>query len=344
MLRVALILSAVLVSACSASSGGGGSGALTYISGTACGASITAPQCGLNAGKAAVLKCTGGVWLVTNDCASGETCTVKAGVAACASSSATGDTVSGDDGFAFDATTQPTDVKTGNDAQNVDDVPVLEDTVMTPDIAKDVGKDVGKDIAKDVPKDIGPPVASWGQCSLNDNACMQGCVQSSCTDPYSNCQNDSGCNQLLACNSGCGATPIKMPTQSGSPIPQNSGETQKDYCYRVCSAQAGPSAVALDYAYIECVIGMCVDCSQSASAGITKAQCQSSCGLENYCQTEYSACLNDTDCLAFYGCLLNAADQAGQQDCAAAAASNAQSIFTSFNDCVTANATKCVAP
>ena len=125
-------------------------------------------------------------------------------------------------------------------------------------------------------------------------------------------------------------------------IPQNSGETQQDYCYRVCQVQAGPVGMARDEAYVECVIGLCVDCANSG--GITQAQCQSACSLENYCSTQYNNCLQDSGCLSYYGCIVTAADQAAQNACASTASSLAQSLLSSLDNCLTTNGSGCVAP
>ncbi len=340
--RILLAVAPLLATACStATGGGGGGGAVTYVAGAACTASITTDQCGASAAHAAIVHCTSNVWTVVKDCGTGASCGVKGGVASCTVSS-TGADASGDDGFAFDAVTQPTDVQNGQTDANVADTPLL------PDIPKDIGKDIGKDIAKpDIqPQDTGPIGPTWGTCTLNDTACLQGCIQSSCMDANQACANNSDCASYIKCQQGCSATPIQMPVQSGTPIPQNGGETQVDYCYRVCAAQASGPAVALNQAYLTCVIGLCVDCNSSASSGITMAQCQTSCGEEANCLTQYNNCLGDTDCLGAFGCLLKCAagDTTCENDCINNASGQGPSLFSAFNTCVNNNATICVAP
>ena len=339
--RSLVVIVGVLVSACSATSGGGGGGA-SYVVGATCAAALVTDQCGAAVGHNAVVHCTSGVWKAVKDCNVGDTCAVKGGVATCIAGLAGTDASSGDDtGFVFDAITQPTDIQNGKDSATPDDVPVVEDTFQQQDVPV---KDTGKDAGKDIKPDTGPAAATWGSCALNDTACLQSCVQSSCAAPGQACQNDPNCNTLQGCMSDCGKSPIVMPSQSGTPIPQNSGETQQNYCYRVCQAQAGASGVALDEAYIECVIGLCVDCATSANQNISQAQCQSSCGLENYCATPYNSCLQDSDCVSLYGCILTAADATAQNDCINASSTNAQSLFSALNTCLTDNKTSCVSP
>ena len=207
------------------------------------------------------------------------------------------------------------------------------------------GSDAKADAGKDVQKaDVGTPKATWGECQLSDQACMQGCVQSSCGDANQACATNSECMAFQDCISGCQATPIKLPEQA-TPEVALPGEDTQSYCFRVCEDQASPAALALDQNYITCVIGFCMDCS-AAQSGITTAQCKQSCGQENYCGDATTACLEDTDCLGLYGCLLKCpqGDQACQTKCQTDAKGQAVTLFTAFNTCLSKNTATCVAP
>ena len=233
-----------------------------------------------------------------------------------------------------------TDTTTADDT--VSDTTTGNDTVSG-DTTADTGKDAGKDTVK---ADVGPPTASWGTCTISDTACMQGCVPQACSDAGSACQADKKCTDLQTCFQNCGKTPIVMPPQDATPVAQLPGETTDTYCQRVCEIQGGPTALAEDQAYIECVIGMCLDCATSATDGIPKASCQASCGLENYCLDGYNACINDADCVNTYGCMLSCAsgDQACQTACQKAAPAPALALLKTWNDCETKYAKTCVAP
>ena len=340
------VLSACALASCGSASGGGGGG-VVFNAGTTCQATMVTDQCGMDSGHAAVVHCVGGIWTVTQACAGSQVCVLKSGAPACV---ATGGGTGGTDATGGDDATGGSDATLSDTTQvedtvQIEDVPVVVDIIATPDIAKDTGKDAGKDIGKDTSKpDVQAPKPTWGTCAITDQTCLQGCVQSSCTDAGQACVGDSACSALQDCNSNCGNTPIVMPVQSGTPIPQNPGETEQDYCYRVCSAQAGYTAVALNQAYLECVVGSCLDCSASSSGGITQAQCQGACAAENTCKSKFDACLNSADCLDLYGCLITAADATEQQTCMSNASSSASTTFDAFNTCMTNNATVCVAP
>ncbi len=335
--RLLLLIAALGATACSTTAGGGGGG-VAYIAGAACASTLLTDQCGASGTQAAVVHCTNAVWVAVNTCASGQVCTVKAGVPGCAGTASSSDTVSSSgDGLIFDAKTTPTDIDQGGTDAIVADIPIAVDIVKPVDVIK----------PKDVqPLDTGPTGATWGTCALSDTACTQACIQSSCTGPGQACANNADCAAYQTCQQGCSATPIQMPVQSGTPVPQNAGESQVDYCYRVCGLQATGPALALDQAYLTCVIGDCIDCSQSASGGITQAQCQASCGQEYYCSASLNACLGDSNCLAAFGCLLQCAqgDTTCENNCINNAAGNGATLFGTFNDCANTNATTCTAP
>ncbi len=236
---------------------------------------------------------------------------------------------------------------TTTDATTTDDTAVTDTTTgndtATGDTLADTGKDAGKDTVK---ADVGPPTATWGSCAISDQACLQDCIPTNCSDSGQACQADKKCTGLQDCFQNCGATPAVLPPQDGTPVAQLPGETTDSYCQRVCEIQAGPAALAEDEAYIECVIGKCLDCAISAKDGIPKASCQQSCGVENYCADEYGALLSDTDGLNTYGCLLmcGSGDQACQQACQTSAPPAALTLLKTWNDCATKYKTTCVAP
>ena len=340
-------------SGCSASGGGGG--AVQVQAGAVCGATSTTDICGGSGGQSAHLHCASGVWTAVEICPSGSTCvTVSGGLACKSTNTGGGDTVTGGGdsvtgGGDGSGDTGAVDGTSGSDTKAGDDT-TLEDTgmdVLILDTGKDVKTDIGKDTGvKDTgPKDTGPSAPTWGSCSLNDKACLQSCEQSSCADAIGACQNDAGCSGLEQCFQGCVATPIVMPAQS-TPLPKKSGETDQAYCERVCTAQAPPSGLALDEAFLNCLIGMCLDCSTSASAGISKASCQAACGGVNKCADEFAACTGDSECLDLYGCLLkcDTGDAACQTSCADSASSTASSTFSTYNTCYGNNKSVCVAP
>lgn len=234
-------------------------------------------------------------------------------------------------------TTTTTDTATG------DDTAVTDTTAGTDAASGDTAtKDVGKDTVK---ADIGAPKITWGECVLTDTPCLQGCVQTNCMDANQACAGNADCAAYQKCQQGCYATPVKLPEQA-TPIAQLPAEDTQTYCNRVCSEQATGEALALDQAYISCIIGYCIDCNQSSSGGITKSQCQAACGQENFCLDPLNACLGDTDCLSAFGCLFKCdnGDAACQNACITSAKGQGGPLFKTFNDCVTANATKCVAP
>ncbi len=232
------------------------------------------------------------------------------------------------------------------------------DTGPTTDTVSDTGIGTGNDTAtgtdaattdtatKDTVKaDIGTPAPTWGSCAITDQACIQGCVQGSCADSGQACASNTECAAYQTCQQNCNATPIVLPTQA-TPVAALPGEDTPTYCFRVCGLQATGPALALDQAYVTCIIGDCIDCSTSASQGITKAQCQSACGEEFYCTDAFTACLTDTDCLAAFGCLMKCSDTdtTCQNACITNAKNNGPTLFKTFNDCANTNATKCIAP
>ncbi len=242
------------------------------------------------------------------------------------------------------SSTTSTSGGTTTDTATTDDA--VADTTTGTDAAGDTATgDTAKDAGKDTVKaDVGPPTATWGECALSDQACLQGCVPSNCGDSSQACQADKKCTDLQTCFQNCGKTPMVMPPQDTTPVAYLPGEATDAYCQRVCEIQGGPAALAEDEAYIECVIGKCLDCANSAP-DISKASCQQACGAENYCSDQYTACLGDTECLGTYGCLLTCgSDQACSTACAGKASTATQKMLTDYNTCVTKYAKTCVAP
>lgn len=137
----------------------------------------------------------------------------------------------------------------------------------------DTGTSTSKDVAavdagatKDTAtKDVPPPPTgpSWGICGDGDQGCLQGCVQDNCAAPYSVCQQNKACKALDTCYQNCQATPVKLPSQV-TPLDKAEGESDKEYCFRVCGTQAGPEAVALNQDAILCLIGYCAAVDQAA--------------------------------------------------------------------------------
>ena len=376
-----LVALAAVAAGCSAGAGGAGGGG--SLIGSVCSPAVVSHACSANAQLECQGSGESGKWVQIGQCALPTLCqlnddpqfpgTAKKSVSCGAvtvgvDGGGTADSVVGADGVAdamaesagseLPAADVPLTDAAAADAEPVADAPDFDLTfdigkdVSQPfdiaadvgkDIAKDGGFDVAKDVAKDTKPDTGPPPVTWGTCTLDDQACMQDCVQTNCVDAYAMCQNDGPCAKLTTCNSGCAKTPIVMPAQSGTPLPYNPGESQTNYCYRVCSTQAGPVAVALQEGYYACIVGFCVDCDNSGQ--ITAAQCKSTCAQENYCLTEFTDCLGDSGCGALYGCLIQCnGDQTCLQDCQSGATSSAAAMLTAVQKCLTANAGKCVAP
>ena len=213
----------------------------------------------------------------------------------------------------------------------------------------DTGKDGGKSDAKDAGKDgakaeVTAPAATWGECAISDTTCMSGCVQSNCIDQYSACQKDPKCKKFETCAQNCGKTPAVLPPQDTTPVTQLPGESTQTYCLRVCEIQAGPATLALDEGYYDCLIGHCVDCANSAPQ-IPADLCKATCGLVNFCTTEYDACLSDKDCTELYGCLLICGtDKPCQMTCQDNTTQAAIKLLNGFNTCENNHANDCTAP
>lgn len=252
---------------------------------------------------------------------------------ACSSKTGDGGTGTG----ATDATVN--DTKTGTD-----DVATGGDTGGGSDTGG--GKDAGKDTTK---TDTGPAAPTWGACALDDTACLQSCVPSSCGDQIAACQADKGCAAFDTCIQGCLATPIKMPEQVTpvAALPSENTATadgKKAYCERVCEIQAPGASLAIDQSVVECEFGLCIDCA--SVTGSTSTYCKSACGAENFCATEAATCAGDMDCLDAYGCILkcDSSDTACQNGCVTNAKGNGGKEFSAFNTCFGKNNKKCVAP
>ena len=166
--RFSILVSIGLLSACGASTGGGGVGPGVG-PGLPCTPATQADACAISGGASLHLRCDVATkaWAILETCAQGSTCTsvVNAGIAGfICKVSATAD-VSFTDGQDSDGKSDFTDgsmdglepdVVSGSDVLTIDDTQeeVVQDVVI---ITKDTGKDIAKDVPKDVPKDTGPP-------------------------------------------------------------------------------------------------------------------------------------------------------------------------------------------
>jgi hypothetical protein len=157
---------------------------------------------------------------------------------------------------------------------------------------------------------VTPDVQTEKKCSIDDNACLNKCQQTTCKNQATACQNDTKCNALNGCLLNCdkGVEPPKDVTivvEPGDPTPTS--------CNDKCFAIAGKDSSAKFRAVISCTFGECVACDPEDDK--TYDQCIGACS-EAKCSEGIEACLAST-CGDFLTCANGcpANDQACIQKC-----------------------------
>ena len=135
----------------------------------------------------------------------------------------------------------------------------------------------------------------------------QDCVSEECGSELNTCLDDPNCNFLLTCVQEC----------------------QDDACVQQCAGQAGNEAIVIYNELADCFFANCANepfCGDGeCGPGESPNSCPEDCGapggpggdledcLEDNCEDELEACLDDADCVAAYECIQDC--PAGDQGC-----------------------------
>ncbi len=210
-------------------------------------------------------------------------------------------------------TTTTTDTAVGadstSDTATGTDATAGNDTSATDTSATDTAKDTGKDTA------VAPK-----KCGINDNACLQTCVTSSCAKEQAACTGDSKCFGLNSCLNAC--EKVELPTD---PTEAN--------CYKKCLDTAGQASTDKLYASQGCTTEKCIGCEAGDQ------NCQAACA-SGYCLEPIMACQADNDCAAALNCATACKDQTCIQGCFGKYP-NGQQLLMGFIQCFQANASAC---
>lgn len=187
----------------------------------------------------------------------------------------------------------------------------------------------------------GGTTAQVGSCLPGDSSCMSTCIQQKCPGAPSFCDDSDGCKKFLTCIGDCGSDPPIIPSQS-TPIARYLGESDRDYCGRVCAVGLSPDDVN-KFSYLQgCEFGQCM--SPSGAVPTFKTQLQSLCGEQTFCASPRSKCLNDSECGKIFVCAFTCATQDCVNACTSGVPATAENLYFAYTLCVDVNAVSCVTP
>jgi len=190
-----------------------------------------------------------------------------------------------------------------------------------------------------------PIPQKWGTCTDPKSTCFPNCQYKVCAKENAAVNgNSTKVNAPHNCTAGCEQSPPKLPVQSGTSVVQIGGESDSDFCRRICAAQAGGLAAMQSNALNYCVWGKCGDCN--AITAIPSETCKLMCGSASKCGVASAACMADSGCANAVGCeMFCGATSAGcSAGCYAGLAPASMALRDAYIDCVNGAGNVCVAP